>query len=218
MQIDDRSEGSPEGGTSSESQTTGESKDPEATTSGLISTGHEPHVAGGMSLDYLGADFCKFCEQNYARLVRIAKRITQNPWDAQDAVQDVLEKFWKRWPEQDFRDRVWNVPGYSHRCIVYAAVDNIRSEQSRYKRQEKDARKEVGKDSDFLRVDDDDSFARALEVLRGLNPTWRLVILLRYARECTIVEVAAILRISESTARRYERKALKALEEAYKRI
>lgn len=218
MRIDDRFEDPREGGTFAASQTTGESTGLVATQPDLASAGREQatHAAAGMSLNDLGADFSKYCEENSARLLRTAFRVTGNPWDAQDALQNVLEKFWKRWPEGDFRDRVWGNPAYSHGCVVYSAIDSIRSEKSRTQREEKDARKVVENGDDYLRVDDEESFARTLDVLHSLNPTWRLVIHLRYARECSIVEVAEILRISESTARRYEKRALKALKEAYK--
>ncbi|WP_329332679.1 sigma-70 family RNA polymerase sigma factor [Streptomyces sp. NBC_01352] len=218
MQIDDRFEDSQVGGTFTASQTADESTGLAATTPGLTSTECEKatHAAVEISLDDLGADFGKYCEENSAHLLRTAFRITGNPWDAQDALQNVLEKFWKKWPEENFRNIVWSNPAYSRKCVVSSAIDAIRSETSRARREEKDARKEVENGDDYLRVDDEESFGRTLDVLHSLNPTWRLVIHLRYAREYSIVEVAAILRISEATARRYEKRALKALEEAYK--
>ncbi|WHM41122.1 sigma-70 family RNA polymerase sigma factor [Streptomyces sp. BPTC-684] len=215
MKIGDHWEDPQEGGTSETFSTTGESAGPAATQPGLTS-GHEEatHAAGEKSFDLRG-DFGQYCEENTPRLLRVAFRITRDPWAAEDALQNVLEKFWKRWPEAGFRDRVLRTPGYSNSCVVYSAIDAIRSEASRAFREEQDASKEVVRSDDYLRVEDDDSFRRMLDVLNSLNRTWRLVIYLRYAREFTIVEVAAIIQISESTARRYERRALMALREAY---
>jgi RNA polymerase sigma factor (sigma-70 family) len=217
MQIGDHFfEDSPEAETSA-SSADGESADQDATP-GLLSAAGESatHAAEGESLSFLRADFSAFCEESTGALLRTAWRITCNKYDAEDAVQNVLEKFWTRWPNPRFRDAVKSQPGYSHTCVTRAAIDCIRSEKSRSQRQEKVAGKVVVSESDYSRVDDGDSFKWGLELLKQLNPTWHLVIYLRYAQEKTIAEVAANLRIGETTARRYEKRALKALKEAYK--
>jgi RNA polymerase sigma-70 factor (ECF subfamily) len=216
VQIDDHFEDSQDKGTSGTPQPPSESAGPAATQPGLDSADEEATRAAEKILE-IRADFAKYCEANTARLIGVAYRVTGNRWDAQDATQNVLLKFWEFWPDADFRDRVWNNRSYSRTAVVRAAIDMIRSEKARAERQEKDARKEVIKGDDFSRINDDDSFSGMLEVLHGLNPTWRVVIHLRYKQDFKIAEVAALLRISEATARRYEKRALKALEEAYKR-
>jgi RNA polymerase sigma-70 factor (ECF subfamily) len=215
VHIDDHFEDSQEGGALEASHPAGESADSVATPG--LNSGHEAatRAAEAISLE-IRADFVKYCEEHTARLIGAAYRVTGNLWDAQDAVQNIWLKFWKDWPDAGFRNRVLNNRSYSYAAVVRAAIDVIRSEKSRVEREEKDARKEVAKGDDYLRVEDDDSFRRTLGVLEGLNPTWRLVIHLRYAQEFKIAEVATLLRVSEATARRYEKRALKALEEAYK--
>lgn len=218
MSIGDRFADPQEGG-AFQSQTASESTDLAATVMQGSSSKHEratSHAAPLVSKD-LVAEFTKFCEENTARLLSVAYRITRNPWDARDALQNVFERFWTRWHEEGFRCRVTNSRSYSNSCVANSAIDIIRSEKSRTQREEKDARKEVGKGDDYLHVEEDDSLQRALNALHSLNQNWRLVIHLRYVEDYKIAEVAALLRISESTARRYEKRAMEALEEAYKR-
>ncbi|MEU3838414.1 sigma-70 family RNA polymerase sigma factor [Streptomyces sp. NPDC028635] len=159
------------------------------------------------------ADFVRHCEENTGRLIGAAYRVTGNLWDAQDAVQTVWYRFWKSWPSADFRNVVLNNPGYSYRAVFNAALDIARSEMTRTLRQEKEARKESVTEDGYSRVEDD---ARLFKLLKNLHPTWRLVIHLRFTQELTFAELAAVLRVSEATARRYEKRAIKALEEAYK--
>ncbi|MFI7015477.1 RNA polymerase sigma factor [Streptomyces sp. NPDC050164] len=215
MHIGDHFEDSQEDGALEASLPAGESADSVATPN--LNSGHESatRAAEAISLENR-ANFVKHCEENTARLTGAAYRVTGNHCDAQDTVQNVWMKFWEAWSDADFRDRVLNNRGYSYSAVVRAAIDVIRSEKSRSEREEKEARKVVVKGGDYLCVEDDDSFRGMLDVLQSLNPTWRLVIHLRYSREFKIAEVAALLRISEATARRYEKRALKALEEAYK--
>ncbi|GHE14148.1 RNA polymerase sigma factor [Streptomyces alanosinicus] len=216
MQIGDHFKDSREDGTPETPRPAGESADSAATQPGLNSADEEAtRTAEKMSLE-IRDDFAKYCELNTERLIGAAYRVTGSHWDAQDAVQNVWLKFWGSWHDAGFRDSVWNNRGYSYKAVFRAAIDLIRSEKSRAEREEKDARKVVAKDDDYLRVDDDDSFGRILEILHELNPDWRLVIHLRYAQELKIAEVAALLRVSEATARRYEKRALMALKEAYK--
>ncbi|MEU6495739.1 sigma-70 family RNA polymerase sigma factor [Streptomyces sp. NPDC046984] len=205
----------PEGETFQTPHPAGESADPAATPG--LNYGHESaaHAAEAIPLE-IRADFVKYCEENEARLIGAAHRITGNPWDAEDAVQNVLERFWKSWSDAAFRERVRKTRGYSSRCVTNAAIDAIRSGRSRVGREDKDAREVVVRSDGYSYVEADESFRGMLKILEGLNSTWRVVIHLRYAEEFKPVEVAAILRISEATARRYEKRALRALEEAYK--
>ncbi|MGW5282503.1 RNA polymerase sigma factor [Streptomyces collinus] len=217
MHIDDHFDDSQEDGTLDAPHSAGESPDSEATTPGLNSGDEEATRAAEAISPEICTNFVEYCEANTGRLIGAAYRVTGNLWDAQDAVQNVLLKYWRDWPDADFRNRVWNNRSYSYASARRAAIDVIRNEKSRTEREEKEARKEgVAKCDDYLRVEDDDSFHRTLDALQRLNPTWRLVIHLRYAQDRTVAEVAALLEISEATARRYEKRAHKALEEAYK--
>ncbi|MER5795248.1 sigma-70 family RNA polymerase sigma factor [Streptomyces sp. NPDC001980] len=194
----------------------GESPDPEATP-GLNSAQEKATSATEAISPEACADFVKYCEECTDSFIRVAHRITGNLWDAQDAVQDVFLRFWKNWPDPEFRIRILGNRGYAYRSVAHAAIDAIRSGKSRKEREEEDARKVIVGTGEYSRVEDDDSFNRMLDVLQTLNPTWRLVIRLRYARELRSAEAAAVLRISEATVRRYEKRALKALGEACKR-
>ncbi|GGN45867.1 RNA polymerase sigma factor [Streptomyces fuscichromogenes] len=216
MEIGDHFEDPRDDRRPSASSFTGGSPDPEATPG--PNSGQEKATSAAEAISPEAcADFVKYCEERTDSFIRAAYRITGSLWDAQDAVQDVFLKFWKSWPDPEFRIRVLSSRGYAYRSITHAAVDTIRSGKSRREREEEDARKVIVGTDEYSRVEDDDSFGRTLDVLQALNPTWRLVIHLRYAQELKSAEVAAVLRISEATARRYEKRALKALEEAWKR-
>ncbi|MFQ6148676.1 RNA polymerase sigma factor [Streptomyces seoulensis] len=190
----------------------GGSAEPAATPD--LNSGHEEATPAAETISpEARAAFVSYCGENTGRLIGAAYRVTGNLWDAQDVVQNVWYQFWKRWPDAEFRDVVLKKPSYSYRAVSNAALDMVRSEMARTLRQEKDARKESVTDDGYLRVEDD---ARLFKLLKKLHPTWRLVIHLRFMREFSFADLAAVLRVSEATARRYEKRALKALEEAYK--
>ncbi|MFE7961190.1 RNA polymerase sigma factor [Streptomyces sp. NPDC057413] len=192
----------------------GESAEPAATPTPVLNSGHEEAAPAAETISpEARAAFVRYCEENTGRLIGAAYRVTGNLWDAQDVVQNVWYRFWKSWPDAHFRDTVLSKPGYSYRAVSNAALDMVRSETARTLRQEKDARKESVTEDGYLRVEDE---ARLFKLLKNLNPTWREVIHLRFAQELTFADLAAVLRVSEATARRYEKRALKALEEAYK--
>ncbi|MGW3133997.1 RNA polymerase sigma factor [Streptomyces sp. NPDC001123] len=216
MEIGDHFEDPREDRRRSVSPFTGGSPDPEATPG--LNSGREQATSATEAISPEAcADFVMYCEECTDSFIRVAHRITGSLWDAQDAVQDVFLRFWKKWPDPEFRIRILSNRGYAYRSIAHAAVDMIRSGKSRREREEEDARKVIVGTDEYSYVEDDDSYNRMLDVLQTLNPTWRLVIHLRYARELKSAEVAAVLRISEATARRYEKRALRALEEACKR-
>jgi RNA polymerase sigma factor (sigma-70 family) len=169
------------------------------------------------TLDLLRADFRAYCEENAGRLLRIARRYSLNGWDAEDAHQGVLEKFWKKWGDDEFRKRIWMSPGLSATAVVNVCRDTLRSERSRTDRQDRMARQAVDSEDDYSRVDARDTLDWMLAFLERLDPTWRLIIQLRYMEEKSFEEAAAALGVSEATARRFEKRARKALEDAYQR-
>ncbi|MCG7209394.1 RNA polymerase sigma factor [Streptomyces arenae] len=142
MKIGDHFEDPQEDGESSTSPFASESPDPDATPG--LNSGREiaTCVTGAISPEAC-ADFVKYCEEHTASFIRVANRVTGNLWDAQDAVQDTFLRFWKNWPDPEFRIRVSNNRGYAYRSIANAAIDTIRSGKSRQEREEEDARKVI---------------------------------------------------------------------------
>ncbi|MET7980823.1 sigma-70 family RNA polymerase sigma factor [Streptomyces mirabilis] len=202
------------------SSTPGETSAGQGATPGLFNPevdGAATPDAEGNALEDLREDFRKYWEEHGPRLLRIAYRYSLNTWDAEDVTQELLEKFWSNWGNAEYRDRVWNRPGFSVTCLINVWRDMARSEISRTRRQDLVSKQVVEKEDDYSCVEGAENFARMMKILEDLNPTWRLVIQLRYVHEKTFTEVAAFLRISEATARRFEKRAHKALEEADKR-
>ena len=70
--------------------------------------------------------FERIFRENYASVFRAAYRVTGNAEDAEDVLQTVFLRMWKRDPE---RERVDNLSSFLHRSAVNAALDVVRSRQ-----------------------------------------------------------------------------------------
>jgi RNA polymerase sigma factor (sigma-70 family) len=162
----------------------------------------------------LKEDFRIWCLENSRRLLQVAFRHSRNRWTAEDVYQTTLEKFWARWDNDEFRKRVKSDPGFAPRCVINNWRDLARSEIADRERLKKTMTGKVP-DEAYSDIERDEMIS---QMLGELDPTWRSVIELRYMQEKSITETAAALGISEATARRYEKRALAALEKAEQRM
>lgn len=71
-------------------------------------------------------EFDRVFRDNYAAVFRAAYRVTGNAEDAEDVLQTVFLRMWKRDPE---RERVENLSSFLHRSAINAALDVVRSRQ-----------------------------------------------------------------------------------------
>jgi RNA polymerase sigma-70 factor, ECF subfamily len=71
-------------------------------------------------------EFERVFRENYAAVFRAAYRITGSAEDAEDVLQTVFLRMWKRDPE---REPVENLSSFLHRSAVNAALDVVRSRQ-----------------------------------------------------------------------------------------
>jgi RNA polymerase sigma-70 factor, ECF subfamily len=72
------------------------------------------------------AEFERVFRENYTSVYRAAYRVTGNAEDAEDVLQTVFLRMWKRDPE---RDTVDNLPSFLHRSAINAALDVVRMRQ-----------------------------------------------------------------------------------------
>lgn len=158
-------------------------------------------------------DFMAWCREHTGSLRLTARRHARDHQAADDAVQHVLESFWKKWEEADLRRKVKNTPGYAQRCVINAWRSMERSETAERERLKKYASGEPVPETQDLYSDIEWKLSLP-PMLDMLNPTWRSVIELRYRQGRSFPEIAALMGISESTARRFDKRALIALAEA----
>ncbi|MET7937628.1 sigma-70 family RNA polymerase sigma factor [Streptomyces sp. NPDC005322] len=142
-----------------------------------------------------------------------ARRHARDHQAADDAVQIVLERFWKKWEDAEFREKVKNTPGYAQRCVINAWRSTERSETAERERLKKYGSGELVPETQDLYSDIEWKLSLP-PMLEMLEPTWRSVIELRYQQGKSFPEIAAVMGISESTARRYDKGALDALSKA----
>ncbi|WP_432038028.1 RNA polymerase sigma factor [Streptomyces cucumeris] len=142
-----------------------------------------------------------------------ARRHARDHQAADDTVQTVLESFWKKWGNAEFREKVKNTPGYAQRCVINAWRSTERSEAAERERLRKYSSGEPVPETQDLYSDIEWKLSLP-PMLEQLEPTWRSVIELRYRQGKSFAEIAVILGISESTARRYDKGALNALAQA----
>jgi DNA-directed RNA polymerase specialized sigma24 family protein len=137
--------------------------------------------------DLLHEDFMNWYGVRSAPMYRRAFEIgLHHHANAEDLVQTVALRFWRRWSEPEFRSRAWKSESYALRSIANAWNDVARSEIAERNR----ARR-----------------ATCAEVPEDPSPDVDAVLTIR----------KLVLRISESTARRYHAAILVALREADRR-
>jgi RNA polymerase sigma-70 factor, ECF subfamily len=71
-------------------------------------------------------DFERVFRENYAAVFRAAYRVTGNAEDAEDVLQTVFLRMWKR---DAGREPVENLSSFLHRSAINAALDVVRSRQ-----------------------------------------------------------------------------------------
>ncbi|MEW1861786.1 sigma-70 family RNA polymerase sigma factor [Streptomyces sp. NPDC088194] len=157
-------------------------------------------------LDGSQEDFELWCRQNAESLLRIAYRSARNPVTAEDAVQKVLFRFWRHWGTLRLRESVKTIPGYAARAVI----NQLRSIERSDIRDRERLTEWLRSEAESI---DGDMYSEVEwelgipQILGKLNPTWKLIIQLRYLEKATFSEIADLLGISESTARRYEKLA-----------
>ncbi|MFE1797808.1 MULTISPECIES: SigE family RNA polymerase sigma factor [unclassified Streptomyces] len=138
-------------------------------------------------------DFRGFVDARSAALFRGALVLTGNREAAEDLVQETLERVCRKWRVIVTKDAP---DAYVRRIMVNLAND-------RWRRFRRTAAQQVGDElaapgDEYGRIDSRDQLVRALQ---GLPMRMRTVVVLRYFHDLSDAEIAADLRISQSTVR-----------------
>ncbi len=146
-------------------------------------------------------------EQHRGLLFSIAYRMLGSVADAEDAVQDAFIR-WQRASDVDIRSpRAFLVTIVSRLCINHLQSARVQREEYVGEWLPEPLVTEPGSSaSEILQVDESVSMALLL-LLERLTPTERAVFLLHEVFDCTHVEIAAALNLSEANCRQLLRRA-----------
>jgi RNA polymerase sigma factor (sigma-70 family) len=138
------------------------------------------------------------------RAYRVAGRILGNSVDAEDAIQEALERAWASWHTLRTPDAA---PGWFWRILVNGCRTRLRKRRSQPVRDIGEA-VDLGIADPFQATLTRDVVGRAMHVL---NDDQRVAVALRYCGELTIPEIADRIRVPEGTVKSRLHSALAAL-------
>ncbi|HEX4588450.1 MAG TPA: sigma-70 family RNA polymerase sigma factor [Gemmataceae bacterium] len=152
-------------------------------------------------------DWSHWLDAHGAALVLFASQWAANVGDAEDVVQDAFVRFWKA------RDRVADPKPYLFACVRRAALDRLRSDRRRTKREERVARPETA-DGLFQSAPEQAERQAMIEAaLTRLPDEQRAVLVLKIWGGLTFPQIAAALDVPANTAASRYRYALARLRE-----
>ncbi|GLW75443.1 RNA polymerase sigma24 factor [Kitasatospora phosalacinea] len=158
-------------------------------------------------------DFEGFVASTAVGYQRAAYRETGNVHDAEDVVQNVLEKLFRT--RESVAARGDALTAYGYKAIHWAAVDHHRrngGRQSKVVTALKLYSEDEATDGGIPDYRASALGERIVELIGGLPPQQRTAVTLRYLEEMEIEEVARSMELGEETVKRYLRAALKGLE------
>ncbi len=132
----------------------------------------------------------------------VVRKVVRDPSMSDEVTQEIFVELWRIAPRFDV-DR-GNVRSWAATIAHRRAVDRVRSEESRRRREERDhERTVIDEHTDTVAKAVDDRFdrVRVQRALDDLTPTQREAITLAYFGGKTYREVAALLDIPEGTAK-----------------
>jgi RNA polymerase sigma-70 factor (sigma-E family) len=142
-----------------------------------------------------GADFEEFVIRRGPALVRLARALLKDPYQAEDVVQDVLAKAFLQWSRVSYAD---DVDAYVKRMVVNSCTSWFR----------RAARRERATDQSLIldgsQSDRGDQLAerdRMMGLLRRLPAKQQTVLVLRHYEGLADAEIAVLLGCSEVTVR-----------------
>lgn len=144
--------------------------------------------------------FARFYDLTAAMVHGIVLRVVRDPSMADEVTQEVFVEIWRLAPRYDAERgsaRSWAAT-IAHR----RAVDRVRSEESRRRREETEGRQQPAAfDSVSETVGDDLERERVAKALDSLSPPQREAVALAYYGGHTYREVAALLDVPEGTVK-----------------
>lgn len=159
-------------------------------------------------MNELQRSFTEYVQEYRAPMFRVARSRCRDSQTAEDVVQDVLLRFWIKWPQEGGRIAAAGI-GYAVTATKNAAIDQWRKS---------DAPSAFLQPGNASGPDADDDYAGVdiLHVVAELDDTLFRLIVLHKIERWTIAETARHLGLSETTARRYLTKALEILQDKLK--
>jgi RNA polymerase sigma-70 factor (ECF subfamily) len=135
--------------------------------------------------------------EHEAALLRYAARILNNPFAAQDVVQNVFVKLFKKW-EPGMRPSA-QLKGWLYRVTHNEAVDHIRRESRRHRLHEAQAkeRKVTCSDGRNCGLSLEERRELVLQQVRALHPREQQVVLLRLEEGLSYREISEVTGRSE---------------------
>jgi RNA polymerase sigma-70 factor (sigma-E family) len=151
--------------------------------------------------------FEQLCRDEYAALVRAAYLITGDREESLDLAQEALARAYERWRSVSQLDR----PGaWVHRVVVNLAISWQRRQKVRLTKRHAAFDRPQAPGSELLDVD-------LFDALRGLSPSQRAVVVLRYYSDQSIDDVAHVLGKRPGTVRALASQGLARLRETLPR-
>jgi RNA polymerase sigma-70 factor (sigma-E family) len=151
-------------------------------------------------MGHRGADFDEFVLGHSGRLLRSAVLLLGDREDAEDLLQEVLERMYAAW------QRIDDPTAYAHRAVLRAAIN-------RWRRRRRRPQVPLGT-HDVATSDPTASVSErepVLDALRCLPARQRAVLVLRYFEDLSEAQVADVLGCSTGTVKRHASRGLQRL-------
>jgi len=136
--------------------------------------------------------FRRLAAEHLDEAYRLARAITGNRVDAEDATHDAFVQAWRKWAS--LRDPT-RFDAWFNRILVHTCRNRLRRSSRRRTQDLSDELARHGPDP-FRQSDDRDQLSNAIAML---SPDHRLVVVLRYYRDLSTRQIAGQLGIREGT-------------------
>ncbi len=146
------------------------------------------------------AAFGRFYDLTAAMVHGVVLRVVRDPGMAEEITQEVFVEIWRLAPR--YESSRGSAKSWAATIAHRRAVDRVRSEESRRRREESEGRKETAAfDSVSEAVGDDLERERVVKALGSLSETQREAVALAYYGGHTYREVASLLGVPEGTVK-----------------
>jgi RNA polymerase sigma-70 factor (ECF subfamily) len=146
-------------------------------------------------------EWTPWLDQHIPALILLARQWVPDRADAEDVVQEAFIRFWRS------RDRVTDPPADFYACVKHVALDWRRNRNRRSRREQATARPEAA--ALFTGPFEEAERRAAIEeALRGLPENQREVLVMRIWGGLAFTQIAAVLKISDNTAKSRYRYAI----------
>jgi RNA polymerase sigma-70 factor (sigma-E family) len=165
------------------------------------SSGYKGRKVGAARMPEMGGNgFEEFLGSELPRLLRLARQLTGNDHDAWDLTQDALIRVGRRWRRVD---RDGNPSAYARRCLVRQHWTRLRRHGREVPVAEVPSRQAPDQGMASVEV-----LGWLEGILAQLGPRQRTVVVLRYAHDLTVRQIADEIGCSEGTVKSQLSRAL----------